>query len=247
MSQGRKYGVSSDNAHQVGLRDERKPSLARAAPLRSEPMAAPFTVLIMAAGHGTRMRSETPKVLHRLCGKPMVEWVIDAAREAGAARVVCDRPARDGVAEGCRTASRSPSSGRARAPAPRCSPRAIRPRPGRSPSCRATTRWSPPSSSRGSWASTRRAEAGRCSPPTSSTRRATAGSCATRRAAVERIVETKYTDRCRPRSSRSARSTSAPTCSTPPALRGARRGRARRTASATSPGSCRRCASEARS
>ena len=43
-----------------------------------------FTVLIMAAGHGTRMRSSVPKVLHPVCGKPMVEWVIDAARAAGA-------------------------------------------------------------------------------------------------------------------------------------------------------------------
>jgi bifunctional UDP-N-acetylglucosamine pyrophosphorylase / glucosamine-1-phosphate N-acetyltransferase len=63
-------------------------------------MAAPFTVLIMAAGRGTRMRSETPKVLHRLCGKPMVEWVIDAAREAGASRVVCVTRPGDGVAAG---------------------------------------------------------------------------------------------------------------------------------------------------
>ena len=59
-----------------------------------------FTVLIMAAGKGTRMHSETPKVLHRVCGKPMVEWVIDTAREAGAGRVVCVVRPGDGVAEG---------------------------------------------------------------------------------------------------------------------------------------------------
>jgi bifunctional UDP-N-acetylglucosamine pyrophosphorylase/glucosamine-1-phosphate N-acetyltransferase len=64
------------------------------------PMPEPFTVLIMAAGQGTRMRSETPKVLHRVCGKPMVEWVIDAAREAGAGRVVCVVRPGDRVAEG---------------------------------------------------------------------------------------------------------------------------------------------------
>ena len=51
-------------------------------------MAAPFTVLVMAAGQGTRMRSDTPKVLHRVAGKSLVEWVVDAAREAGAGRVV---------------------------------------------------------------------------------------------------------------------------------------------------------------
>jgi bifunctional UDP-N-acetylglucosamine pyrophosphorylase / glucosamine-1-phosphate N-acetyltransferase len=63
-------------------------------------MPDPFTVLIMAAGRGTRMRSETPKVLHRICGKPMVEWVLDAAREAGAGRVVCIVRPGEGVAEG---------------------------------------------------------------------------------------------------------------------------------------------------
>ncbi|HZG48335.1 MAG TPA: bifunctional UDP-N-acetylglucosamine diphosphorylase/glucosamine-1-phosphate N-acetyltransferase GlmU [Thermoleophilaceae bacterium] len=63
-------------------------------------MAAPFTVLIMAAGRGTRMRSELPKVLHPLCGRPMVEWVIAAAREAGAERVVCVTRPGDGVAAG---------------------------------------------------------------------------------------------------------------------------------------------------
>jgi bifunctional UDP-N-acetylglucosamine pyrophosphorylase / glucosamine-1-phosphate N-acetyltransferase len=63
-------------------------------------MPEPFTVLIMAAGQGTRMRSDLPKVLHTICGKPMVEWVVDAAREAGAARVVCVVRPGDGVAEG---------------------------------------------------------------------------------------------------------------------------------------------------
>jgi bifunctional UDP-N-acetylglucosamine pyrophosphorylase / glucosamine-1-phosphate N-acetyltransferase len=61
-------------------------------------MTAPFTALIMAAGQGTRMRSGTPKVLHRVCGKPMIEWVVDAAREAGAGRVVCVVRPGDGVA-----------------------------------------------------------------------------------------------------------------------------------------------------
>jgi bifunctional UDP-N-acetylglucosamine pyrophosphorylase / glucosamine-1-phosphate N-acetyltransferase len=63
-------------------------------------MPQPFTALIMAAGQGTRMRSSTPKVLHPVCGKPMVEWVVDAARLADAARVVCIVRPGDGVAEG---------------------------------------------------------------------------------------------------------------------------------------------------
>jgi bifunctional UDP-N-acetylglucosamine pyrophosphorylase/glucosamine-1-phosphate N-acetyltransferase len=63
-------------------------------------MAEQFTVLIMAAGLGTRMRSSLPKVLHPVCGKPMVRWVIDAARQAGAGEVICVVRPGDGVAEG---------------------------------------------------------------------------------------------------------------------------------------------------
>jgi bifunctional UDP-N-acetylglucosamine pyrophosphorylase/glucosamine-1-phosphate N-acetyltransferase len=51
--------------------------------------------VILAAGQGTRMRSRTPKVLHELCGLPMVMWPVRAALRAGAERVVVvDSPAR---------------------------------------------------------------------------------------------------------------------------------------------------------
>ena len=63
-------------------------------------MTEPFTVLIMAAGQGTRMRSRTPKVLHRICGKPMIDWVVESAWAAGAGRVVCVVRPEEGVAEG---------------------------------------------------------------------------------------------------------------------------------------------------
>jgi bifunctional UDP-N-acetylglucosamine pyrophosphorylase / glucosamine-1-phosphate N-acetyltransferase len=54
------------------------------------------TVLIMAAGEGTRMRSSVPKVLHPICGRPMIAWPILAAREAGAPLVcVIVSPDRD--------------------------------------------------------------------------------------------------------------------------------------------------------
>jgi bifunctional UDP-N-acetylglucosamine pyrophosphorylase/glucosamine-1-phosphate N-acetyltransferase len=52
-------------------------------------------VIVLAAGRGTRMRSSTPKVLHDLCGVPLIGWVLAAARDAGAGRtVVVDQPAR---------------------------------------------------------------------------------------------------------------------------------------------------------
>ncbi|MEX2107399.1 MAG: bifunctional UDP-N-acetylglucosamine diphosphorylase/glucosamine-1-phosphate N-acetyltransferase GlmU [Solirubrobacterales bacterium] len=49
-------------------------------------MSSPL-VLVMAAGEGTRMRSSLPKMLHPVCGRPLVAWSILAAREAGAGRV----------------------------------------------------------------------------------------------------------------------------------------------------------------
>lgn len=39
----------------------------------------PLAVIVLAAGLGTRMKSGTPKVLHSLCGRPMIEWISDAA------------------------------------------------------------------------------------------------------------------------------------------------------------------------
>jgi len=57
-------------------------------------MPAP-TVVILAAGDGTRMRSALPKVLHPICGRPMILWPLLAARAAGAERViVVDNPRR---------------------------------------------------------------------------------------------------------------------------------------------------------
>src|ERR1051326_5058934 len=47
-------------------------------------LSASLTAVILAAGHGTRMRSRTPKVLHPICGRPMVDWVLAAVQEAGA-------------------------------------------------------------------------------------------------------------------------------------------------------------------
>jgi bifunctional UDP-N-acetylglucosamine pyrophosphorylase/glucosamine-1-phosphate N-acetyltransferase len=48
----------------------------------------PLTVVILAAGQGTRMRSRMPKMLHDLCGRPLVRWPVAAALEAGADTVV---------------------------------------------------------------------------------------------------------------------------------------------------------------
>ncbi len=58
-----------------------------------------FTAVVMAAGQGTRMRSKVPKVLHPVCGRPMVYWPVLAACEAGAKAIIVVGGA-DGVLDG---------------------------------------------------------------------------------------------------------------------------------------------------
>ncbi|QGQ25436.1 NTP transferase domain-containing protein [Gimesia benthica] len=50
-------------------------------------MSAPAAV-ILAAGKSTRMKSELPKVLHPILGRPMIDYVLDAARAAGCEKIV---------------------------------------------------------------------------------------------------------------------------------------------------------------
>lgn len=47
-----------------------------------------FTAVILAAGMGSRMKSNLPKPAHKACGKELINWVIDAARAAGAEKTV---------------------------------------------------------------------------------------------------------------------------------------------------------------
>jgi bifunctional UDP-N-acetylglucosamine pyrophosphorylase / glucosamine-1-phosphate N-acetyltransferase len=47
-----------------------------------------LAAIVLAAGLGTRMRSETPKHLHPLLGRRLVDWVVEAVRELGAKPLV---------------------------------------------------------------------------------------------------------------------------------------------------------------
>lgn len=48
----------------------------------------PLGAIILAAGLGKRMNSDLPKVVHPVAAKPMVRWVVEACREAGADPIV---------------------------------------------------------------------------------------------------------------------------------------------------------------
>ncbi len=50
-------------------------------------MSRPLIALILAAGLGKRMKSERPKVLHRVCGRPMIDYVIDSVQGIGAQQI----------------------------------------------------------------------------------------------------------------------------------------------------------------
>jgi len=47
-----------------------------------------LAAVVLAAGKGTRMKSDRPKVLHPVAGRPMIEWVLDAAGSIGADPIV---------------------------------------------------------------------------------------------------------------------------------------------------------------
>lgn len=59
-----------------------------------------LAVVILAAGKGTRMKSTLPKVMHKIAGRPMINWVIEAAEKLNPEKIiVVTAPDMDDVAE----------------------------------------------------------------------------------------------------------------------------------------------------
>jgi bifunctional UDP-N-acetylglucosamine pyrophosphorylase/glucosamine-1-phosphate N-acetyltransferase len=54
-----------------------------------EKMGKKIRAVVLAGGLGTRMKSEVPKVLHSLSGKPMIQHVLDAVRSSGVEDIIC--------------------------------------------------------------------------------------------------------------------------------------------------------------
>ena len=50
--------------------------------------AAPLAVIILAAGKGTRMKSDLPKCLHKIAGRPMIGWLLETAQSLKAEKII---------------------------------------------------------------------------------------------------------------------------------------------------------------
>src|SRR5690606_33854300 len=77
------------NGRAVAVRPCGRPSSTAATPREPQSVSVPpAAVVVLAAGEGTRMKSTTPKVLHELCGRSLVDHVLTAARGLRPARLI---------------------------------------------------------------------------------------------------------------------------------------------------------------
>lgn len=79
-------------------------------PSSSGPAGRRTAAVILAAGLGTRMRSKVPKVLHPLCGRPMLAYVLDAWERLAADEAPADQAPPDEAPVGAAPARRRPSA-----------------------------------------------------------------------------------------------------------------------------------------
>jgi bifunctional UDP-N-acetylglucosamine pyrophosphorylase/glucosamine-1-phosphate N-acetyltransferase len=79
-----------DQSGPDGATGERYPGIRGAATEehRQVSVSRPAAVIILAAGEGTRMKSDTPKVLHQICGETLLGHVLATARETDPVRLI---------------------------------------------------------------------------------------------------------------------------------------------------------------
>lgn len=76
-----------------------------------------INVVILAAGHGTRMKSDKPKLLHAACGRTLADWTVDAVQAVSPARIIAVVPAVNSpvgqafAARGCELAEQTAPKG----------------------------------------------------------------------------------------------------------------------------------------
>ena len=51
-------------------------------------VVAELRALVLGGGKGTRMKSSVPKLLHKICGKSMIGWVVDSVSSAGVEKIL---------------------------------------------------------------------------------------------------------------------------------------------------------------
>jgi bifunctional UDP-N-acetylglucosamine pyrophosphorylase/glucosamine-1-phosphate N-acetyltransferase len=56
---------------------------------RFTPLHSRFSTVILAAGQGKRMYSQTPKILHTILGKPLIAFVVDLAQNINSGEIIC--------------------------------------------------------------------------------------------------------------------------------------------------------------
>ena len=82
----RRFRCFAEPQHAVGTRRASLPRVMSRPPASPPPGAtatAVATAVVLAAGESTRMRSSRPKVLHPLCGRPLIDYPARACRALG--------------------------------------------------------------------------------------------------------------------------------------------------------------------
>src|SRR5262249_27691792 len=68
--------------------ESRRPSFKHRPPTSTDMTTPPLACVILAGGRGTRMKSATPKLLHKACGRSVLAWALAAVEQLAPARTI---------------------------------------------------------------------------------------------------------------------------------------------------------------